>query len=862
MFKKLSITIALVLVLAAGSFMPAFAQEVQPVDPLYPQEVIEYEGIIDETPQIYFVELTGKSTVDGGSLRYAKAEKNAFRIAARRAGLVYTERMAFDTLWNGISVKIDPTQLGTLMRLPGVKAVYPVDVIGIPETFDLGYDPELYTALAMTGADVAQSELGYTGAGIKVAVMDTGIDYDHPDLGGCFGPGCRVETGWDFVGDDFNADSASPFYNPIPVPDPDPDDCYGHGTHVAGIIGASGTVTGVAPEVTFGSYRVFGCEGSTTSDIMLAAMEMAFADRMDVLNISIGSAYNWPQYPTAVAASKMVDRGMVVVASIGNNGANGLYAAGAPGLGEKVIGVAAFDNTESLQFAFSVSPDDLLVGYNSATAAQMVPQSGTHEIVAADPIIACSTDGISPFEPDEFSGKLVLINRGTCSFYEKALNAQNSGAVGVILYDNAAGALNPSVAGVVPITIPVAAISQADGNLILGRITSTPPIFITWTSQTVSNTLTTGNLISSFSSYGLSPDLTLKPDIGAPGGNIWSTYPLEKGGYTNMGGTSMSSPHVAGAAALLLQAKPGLQAVQVRDVLQNSADPKLWSLDPAYGLLDNVHRQGAGMLDIDDAILATTLVTPAKISAGEGEAGPYVDQIMIRNNGSAAVTYELSYINALSTRGVITPGFNTSDAMVEFEMNSITVPAGEALKVGVTIHPATGPEYGQYGGYIVLTPQNGGQVYRVPFAGFVGDYQAIEVLAPTTHGFPWLAKLSGGTYFKVTGPVTYTLQGEDIPFVLAHFDHQSQLLKMEIYDAAKKKSYKAFLTEEYMVRNSSTTGFYAFAFDGYTYTGNKAFMVPDGDYVIKISVLKANGKANNPDHWEYWWSSPFTIDRP
>src|SRR5690606_31428828 len=114
-----------------------------------------------------------------------------------------------------------------------------------------------------------------------------------------------------------NADDTSPTYNPVPSPDPNPDDCNGHGTHVAGIVGANGTVKGVAPEVTFGAYRVFGCDGSTTSDIMLAAMERAYKDGMQVLNMSIGSPYQWPQYPTAEAASRLVRKGMVVVASIG-----------------------------------------------------------------------------------------------------------------------------------------------------------------------------------------------------------------------------------------------------------------------------------------------------------------------------------------------------------------------------------------------------------------------------------------------------------------------------------------------------------------------------------------------------------------
>lgn len=191
-------------------------------------------------------------------------------------------------------------------------------------------------------------------------------------------------TGWDFVGDAFNADSTSATYNPVPVPDADPDDCNGHGSHVAGIVGASaaspGGVTGVAPGVTFGAYRVFGCEGSTTADIMIAAMERAYLDKMQVLNMSIGSSFQWPQYPTAVAASRLANKGVIVVASIGNSGANGLYAAGAPGLGDKVIGVASFDNTHVALTTFTISPDNTPIGYGPATGAPLPPTSGTYSM--------------------------------------------------------------------------------------------------------------------------------------------------------------------------------------------------------------------------------------------------------------------------------------------------------------------------------------------------------------------------------------------------------------------------------------------------------------------------------------------------
>ena len=128
--------------------------------------------------------------------------------------------------------------------------------------------------------------------------------------GGVVTPNSSLVTGYDFVGDAYNADPASPDYNPVPTPDDNPDDCAGHGSHVAGIVGANGTVRGVAPDVTFGAYRVFGCAGSTEGDIMIAAMERALADGMQVVNQSIGSSFQWPEYPTAKAADRLVKAGV------------------------------------------------------------------------------------------------------------------------------------------------------------------------------------------------------------------------------------------------------------------------------------------------------------------------------------------------------------------------------------------------------------------------------------------------------------------------------------------------------------------------------------------------------------------------
>ena len=250
-------------------------------------------------------------------------------------------------------------------------------------------------------------------------------------------------TGYDFVGNDYNADPASAAYQPVPHPDAYPDDCAGHGTHVAGIIGANDSAAGlkgVAPGVTFGAYRVFGCEGSTESDIMLAAMERALADGMDVLNMSIGSAFQWPQYPTAVASDRLVNKGMVVVASIGNSGTSGLYAAGAPGLGQKVIGVASFDNTDVVLPVFTISPDNTKVGYTVAAASPNPPTSGTFPM-ARTGTKTSTADACVALPAGSLAGQVALIRRGTCGFYVKAFNAQTAGAVAVVLYNNITGCL-------------------------------------------------------------------------------------------------------------------------------------------------------------------------------------------------------------------------------------------------------------------------------------------------------------------------------------------------------------------------------------------------------------------------------------
>ena len=651
-------------------------------------------GTAGQSSEIYLVELDGSA--------------DSFRKEAKAVGLKYSERFAYKRLFKGVAVRINSGDAGKLAGIGSVANAYPARIytLGPEQTAD----PELATAIKMTGADLAQAA-GYSGAGVKVAVMDTGIDVDHQDLGGDGNqaaphpfPNARILAGTDLVGDDYNADPESATYQPVPHPDAVPDDCNGHGTHVAGIIGANGTVPagarGVAPGVTFGAYRVFGCAGSVTDDVMIAAMEAALADGMDILNMSIGDAFNnWPGSPTAAASDALVDAGMVVVASIGNSGADGIYSAGAPGVGDKVIGVASYDNTHIQQIVFKVSPDGLGIPFGVAAASPPAPTSGTMTLAKTGTTTTNGDGCENAPAPGSMTGKAVLIRRGsapggvTCTFYLKAINAQNAGAAAVILYNNVPGALSPTVAGSPPVTIPVVAINAADGAILDGRIAAGPTT-MTWGTERGTFPNATGNLISSFSSYGTAATLELKPDIGAPGGLIRSTYPLEAGGYATISGTSMASPHVAGAAALLMQARPNLAAADFRTVLQNSADPKPWSGSPALGFLDIVHRQGAGMLDIDDAIASTTTISPGKLSLGEGMGGSRT--LTLSNRGSAPVTYDLSDVVAISTGaqtfGPLLNDFWLPETTVTFSSPSVTVPAGGIATVGVTIAADPSPD--------------------------------------------------------------------------------------------------------------------------------------------------------------------------
>ncbi len=803
-----------------------------------------------ELPAAWFVEMPSPPLAEADPASEAKylaklrQEKQSFRVAAGQAGIRFRERYAYDVLWNGLSVEADLPDVMALSRIPGVTAVYPVAPVNPPEPptpVDAAQiTPELFNAVAMSGADDVQAS-GITGAGVKVAIIDSGIDYRHPDLGGGFGPGFRVDGGFDFVGDFYLGGGT------VPIPDANPLDCNGHGTHVAGIIGANGGARGVAPGATLRAYRVFGCGGGTESDVLLAAMERVLSDGNQVVNMSLGAPFQWPQFPTARASDNLVRRGVVVVASAGNSGANGLFSMSAPGVGRKVIGVGSVENLKVHSPAFRLLGGPQ-VGYQPLQGAREPPLSGTTLI--ADGGSGCNFDRARLVGT---SGRVVLLSRGGCSLREKVINARNAGTTAAVIYNSVPGIFIDTL-GEIPIQFPAATLAREDGLFILPRT----PIQMTWTADFTEALNADAGRVSAFSSFGDSPDLALKPDLSAPGGRIFSTLPLGAGLYGLASGTSMSSPYVAGAVALLLEAHPNTPSAAVRDILQNTAVPRLWREGPSTGVPDSAHRQGAGLLDIASAIQATVRVTPGQISFGETEGGPVTRSLSIENSGPSGVTLELSHRPAMAT-GPETHGvdFIPAAAGVAFGHAEIFVPAGGAARVDVTVtDPPSLPPRSLFGGYVVLTPRDGGRALSVPFTAFKGDYQSIVVMGPdaSVFGNPMLRpSLSIGP----SEPIAIDPLRGPLAHVVAHLAHPARRVRLEVFEAGTLRERGRVAEFGYFPRNSQEDLFFAFVWNG---RDLDQLPLTRGDYLIRMSVQKALGEDDIPAHWESWTSPVVTVD--
>lgn len=365
-------------------------------------------------------------------------------------------------LFNGGSFRLtnatdDETGLITrqMAARPEVKAIWPVKTIQMPvpdinlkqvhnvattaprvtrrqsDTAD-GYRPHV-----MSQVDKLRAQ-GFTGKGIRVAVVDSGIDYTHPALGGCFGEGCLVSYGWDLVGDNYAPPGEL-------EPDADPyDGCVGHGTQAAGIIATQPNelgFTGAAPDVTLGAYRAWGCSGATTNDVLLAAFNRAYEDGSDIISCSAGYYTGWSTDPWGIAASRIVDNGVPVIVSAGNSGREGIFNHASPATGIGVASIGSVDNEVMplLQtkgsFTFTNSTEEF--GFLSGSTAFSENLTLPLWSVSLDP--EASNDACSPLPEDtpDLSDKLVLLrvsDTSVCGSWQQGENLVAKGAQYLMYY--------------------------------------------------------------------------------------------------------------------------------------------------------------------------------------------------------------------------------------------------------------------------------------------------------------------------------------------------------------------------------------------------------------------------------------------
>ncbi|MFS0821341.1 S8 family serine peptidase [Bacillus sp. 1P02SD] len=414
-----------------------------------------------------------------------------------------------------------------------------------------------------------------TGKGVKVGVIDTGVDYTHPDLRR------NYKGGYDLVdGDD------------------DPMETKGvegrntsHGTHVAGIIAANGKIRGVAPEADIIGYRALGPGGMGTSEQVIAAIDKAIEDKVDVINLSLGNTINGPDWPTSLALDKATEKGIVAVTSSGNSGPM-VWTVGSPGTSSRAISVGASTPPMTVPY--------ITIGF-ADRKIELQPLQGSipwklqkkYKIVYA----GMGTEKTFPKAKD----KIVLMERGQITFTEKAVRALKAEASAVLIYNNTDGNFSGSLDEELP--IPVASLSKADGEWLKKQMKSQNPVVKT-SFQEVKDT------IASFSSRGpVTHTWAIKPDVVAPGVAIDSTIP---NGYEEMQGTSMAAPHVAGASAILKQAHPGWTPEQIKAALMNTAR----LLEKEDGTLYKPYEQGAGRIQLHEAIHTETLIYPGSFSAG------------------------------------------------------------------------------------------------------------------------------------------------------------------------------------------------------------------------------------------------------
>lgn len=672
----------------------------------------------------------------------------------------------YNVVYNGFQARVPLSRLNEIRALPGVVAIHRAPI----------HEPTLSNSVSLIGASQVWDDLGYDGEGVVIAVIDTGIDYTHAVFGGSGNPAdyannnpniiepgtfptAKVIGGYDFAGTLYNA-SCTPaqqqqgICSTIPTPDRDPLDENNHGTHVASIAAgeAAGSVSnGVAPGARLIALKVFGRSGSTS--LVVDALEFATYSYLmygypQVINMSLGSNFgtNNPADPDVYATNSAAQAGIVVVASAGN-AANSSYITGSPASADGAISVAASEDGYSLLDGFEVITPTNLAGvlpalqsanYNWGSPNLPVTGRLVYPEIGPNPAQNQRT-GCYPFNITNtqiISGNIVLLDWNTPSCggsVARSANAVAAGAIGVLIADDS-DVFDLYIAG--SAVVPAYSIPKPIGNLLKGALAAgTVRIVMTaqYQGQVPYVEPPAQDIIASFSSRGpRGYDSALKPEITAPGGSIFAARRGSGTGGTSMNGTSMAAPHIAGVAALMVQAHPDWTPEAIKAAIMNTA----------VNLRDGtpIPRSGAGRVDaysaVDTAIYAVGDESLVSLNWGvimtSEDSVTRVSHVTVYNDGDSEAVYETGW--------QFQPGSRTAGAIITVEPPIITVAPGGSEIVTVTLEldmTSTEVAYDannleEYYGFVTLTPPMPYQVFLPLVARGTGVGASVEGAAQLT----------------------------------------------------------------------------------------------------------------------------------
>jgi minor extracellular serine protease Vpr len=529
----------------------------------------------------------------------------------------------FDISLNAVGVQLNGASLGTIASAPMVKRA---QYEGIYQPLD-NNDPDLALIHAID-AWAAVGGPANAGKGVKVGIIDTGIDQTHP----CFAPaGYSYPSGFPkgvsslttakvIVAKVFNNQSNRFHYTPEGIQE--------HGTHVAGTVACNldtpatvagvsipYAVSGVAPKAWLGNYNVFpGNDDNARSEDILNALDAAYEDGMDVINMSLGGNAHGVQDLLTDAVDDLDEAGMVSAVAAGNSGP-GHFTVESPGSAARALTAGAFTVGH-----FVGAP--VTVGGNTYPAA-----SGDFATVSADltALLGAVLSGTSlgtacsALPAGSLTGKIALISRGTCTFSTKIRNAQTAGAVAALIVNNVAGdptAMAQDGTANQP-TIPAYMVGLANRAALVAANGSSTTIGATMQYFLTGNS----NIMAGFSSQGPTDvDFRVKPDVVSPGVNVLSSIPGNKWAFFQ--GTSMATPHLAGSAAVLIGAHPDWSAAEVRSAIVNTADQGVVKdFRTGTAIVTDANIVGAGRDNVLSALNARVALDPVSLSFGAVPSG-------------------------------------------------------------------------------------------------------------------------------------------------------------------------------------------------------------------------------------------------